>query len=31
MHLITDDKKMMGHLDDLQLQKGLAQLWVSYK
>jgi acetolactate decarboxylase len=31
MHLITDDKNAMGHLDDLKLQKGLAQLWVSYK
>ncbi len=30
MHLITDDKKMMGHLDELKLQKGLAQLWVSF-
>lgn len=30
MHLITEDRKMMGHLDKLILKKSQAHLWVSY-
>lgn len=30
MHLITEDRKMMGHLDKLILNKSPTKLWLSY-